>query len=753
MDFDETRLYYSHQSLRKRNDDEDANAINNDNEEQEENDGISPAVVRRHFREFLRNYRNGNQYYYRDKLTRLHRRQSEKLQIDLQHLGEYDPELLGLLRMHPTKYIPFMELASMDALKSILYENDRQQTVDGDSTNNNEDETAAAASTNESEIMSSSPIQLLFRGSLALTPLRKIQSQHINQLIKCPGIVISTQPVKSRATSLTIRCGRCLDEQRLSVEGGAFAGTHLPRRCSGPEGDQCGPFPYAVVPDESKFCDRQSWKVQEVPESVPTGEMPRSLLVAVERGLVDTAPPGTRVELMGIPTLLTTSADKNVQSVYLQVVGVERPKAPTVSLTPAEETAFAALAKHPKVYDILSRSMAPSLSGSYTVDIKKAILCLLLSGSRKKLPDGVRLRGDINVLLLGDPSTAKSQFLQFASRVAAPVGIYTSGKGSSAAGLTASVVKDKAGEFYLEGGAMVMADGGVVCIDEFDKMRPQDRVAIHEAMEQQTISIAKAGITTVLNARTSVLAAANPVFGRYDDLKSAEENIDLMTTILSRFDLIFLVRDTRDEERDIQICRHVMGVHMSKNNGSSSQQTDETSADIARLVQKIADTGEGELSIAALKKYIYYCRTRCQPRLDETSGEQLVSHYVQIRNSAGSKNSSIPITVRQLEALVRLSESLAKLRLDPQVQPEDVQEALRLFSVSTMVAASTQATSVQNDYGYTEQFLQLRLKKGQLVNRSRLLEEAAAQGHSAVVVAQALHAMVGRGEVQERHSG
>jgi len=214
----------------------------------------------------------------------------------------------------------------------------------------------------------------------------------------------------------------------------------------------------------------------------------------------------------------------------------------------------------------MTNSIAPSISGSYTLDLKKAMACQLFGGSFKQLPESnhMRLRGDINVLLMGDPSTAKSQFLKFIERVA-PVGVYTSGKGSSAAGLTASVVRDSRGEFYLEGGAMVLADGGIVCIDEFDKMRPQDRVAIHEAMEQQTISVAKAGITTVLNSRCSVLAAANPVFGRYDDLRSASENIDLMTTILSRFDLIFIVRDVRDEERDKAICRHVMGVHMANN--------------------------------------------------------------------------------------------------------------------------------------------------------------------------------------------
>jgi DNA replication licensing factor MCM5 len=325
------------------------------------------------------------------------------------------------------------------------------------------------------------------------------------------------------------------------------------------------------VADESFFTDRQKLKLQEAPEKVPTGEMPRSVMVAVEKGLVDTAPPGTRVSIFCIPTLFTNTAPgggSTTQKVYLRCVGLAKdsPSGESVQFTPAEEEAFGQFARRRDVYEILTRSVAPSIQGSYTLDIKKALICMLLGGTRKRLPDGLRLRGDINVLLLGDPSTAKSQFLKFVSRTS-PIGIYTSGKGSSAAGLTASVVKNAQGEFYLEGGAMVLADGGIVCIDEFDKMRPQDRVAIHEAMEQQTISIAKAGITTVLNSRSAVLAAANPVFGRYDDFKSASENIDLMTTILSRFDLIFLVRDIREEERDLMICRHVMGVHI-QNSGT-----------------------------------------------------------------------------------------------------------------------------------------------------------------------------------------
>lgn len=214
---------------------------------------------------------------------------------------------------------------------------------------------------------------------------------------------------------------------------------------------------------------------------VPTGEMPRSILVAVERGLVDKAAPGTRVTVLAIASLFTSSSSggggakrsrdgAGVKTSYLRVVGMEKESstADSARFSPAEEEAFRQLSRRSDVYNILYRSIAPSISGDYTVDIKKAILCLLFSGSRKELPDGMKLRGDINVLLLGDPSTAKSQFLKFATRVA-PVGVYTSGKGSSAAGLTASVVKDARGEFYLEGGAMVLADGGIVAIDEFDK--------------------------------------------------------------------------------------------------------------------------------------------------------------------------------------------------------------------------------------------------------------------------------------------
>ncbi|RQM08610.1 hypothetical protein DH86_00000326 [Scytalidium sp. 3C] len=319
------------------------------------------------------------------------------------------------------------------------------------------------------------------------------------------------------------------------------------------------------------------------------------------------------------------------------------------------------MSRRPDLYTTFANCIAPSIYGNQ--DIKKAIACLLLGGSKKILPDGMKLRGDINVLLLGDPGTAKSQLLKFVEKVA-PIAIYTSGKGSSAAGLTASVQRDHSTrEFYLEGGAMVLADGGVVCIDEFDKMRDEDRVAIHEAMEQQTISIAKAGITTILNARTSVLAAANPIFGRYDDLKTPGENIDFQTTILSRFDMIFIVKDDHDRGRDERVAKHVMGIHMGGR--GMEEQT------------------ESEIPVDKMKRYISYCKTRCAPRLSAEAAEKLSSHFVSIRKQVqaaereANARSSIPITVRQLEAIVRITESLAKLSLSPVATEQHVDEAIR----------------------------------------------------------------------------
>jgi DNA replication licensing factor MCM5 len=462
---------------------------------------------------------------------------------------------------------------------------------------------------------------------------------------------------------------------------------------------------------------------------------------------------------MGISSLMQNMSrekisSSSVRAPYLRVVGIQIETSgggrSNNYYTPQEEEEMQALARDPDIYNKIVRSIAPQISGDYTADIKKALACLLFGGSRKILGDGVRLRGDINVLLMGDPSTAKSQLLKYIERIA-PIGVYTSGKGSSAAGLTATVVKDSRGEFFLEGGAMVLADGGVICIDEFDKMRESDRVAIHEAMEQQTISIAKAGITTVLNCRTSVLAAANPIYGRYDDYKSVGENIDLMSTILSRFDCIFIIRDIRDITRDRSIAKHVLSVHISSNLDTSTTSTSASASDQPNV----------DISTMKLKKFISYCRDRCSPRLSDEGAAILSSQYVHVRNqvrlalqNTPGESQVIPITIRQLEALVRLSESLAKMRLAAEATVNDVEEAIRLFKVSTLAASQSNPSLLGNGIGTAEtqrveDFLRRRLGIKMTVNSRKIIDEAMNQGHGDEAIKRAISAMIMRGEIQE----
>jgi DNA replication licensing factor MCM5 len=370
------------------------------------------------------NYRQGpHRYLYREKLLRMHRRtagdentltaaQGSKLEVDLAHVGEYDTALLGLLLNQPADVIPPLEHAAADALRTLLYDlQSARSGTNGDEggdaifTQEGDNPTADNAQDNPSSLEGVTSIQILLKGNMAPTPLRSIKSEHMNRLLKCPGIVISTSPVRSRATQLLLRCSRCLHKTTVYATNGPFGSVQLPRKCAQNPQD-CGEHPYGIVPDESHFVDRQTLKLQESPERVPTGEMPRSVLLAVERSLVDRAPPGTRVQVLCIPTLFSSGGgnknDNSVKQVYLRVVGLQRDHAPGESATfaPREEEAFRLLSKRADVYQILSRSIAPSISGDYTVDIKKAITCMLFGGTRKHLPDGVRLRGDINVLML-----------------------------------------------------------------------------------------------------------------------------------------------------------------------------------------------------------------------------------------------------------------------------------------------------------------------------------------------------------------
>lgn len=711
--------------------------------------GADTLAAQKKFYDFIRNFRADSAFKYRDSLAQQYRRGDATVVVELADIALFDGELLASLQKRPDDQLNLFEEAAFDALRrSIIPATEGNLEFD---------------------------VQIALKSTQLATPLRLLTAEHVGKLTKVSGIIVSASKVKSKATRIQIRCSRCGKRDTLICRG-AFSFAALPKRCDTSQMD-CGPAPYVIIPDECSYIDQQTLKLQEAPEAVPTGEMPRSTLVVVERGLVDMAFPGARVSMLGVLSLFErTDASNNpdarvaaIRMPFLKVVGIDFAVNGHVDkekcFTPAEEDYFVELSRQPDIHKLVAASIAPSIQGEYTFDIKRALACQLMGGCHKTLPDGVKLRGDINVLLLGDPSTAKSQFLKFVEKVA-PVGVYTSGKGSSAAGLTASVIRDKNKDFFLEGGAMVLADGGICCIDEFDKMRETDRVAIHEAMEQQTISIAKAGITTVLNSRTSVLAAANPVYGRYDDLRSAAENIDMMSTILSRFDCIFIIRDIRDEGRDLSIAKHVMGVHMKASNmaGMLRSHTDAKSC--------LTGTDDGILDLKKFKEYIAYCRTRCSPRLNDETAALLSSEYVAIReavkrqgaDAGGRRHQAVPVTVRQLEALVRLTESLAKMRLETSVQSQDVHEALRLFKLSTMAAASSapqnagaelsflgddQRLQIQN----AEHFFKQRVPVGADVKTMHLLEEGIALGHADFALRRAVKIMSNRTEFTEFDKG
>ncbi|KAK6628026.1 MCM DNA helicase complex subunit [Polyplax serrata] len=450
----------------------------------------------------------------------------------------------------------------------------------------------------------------------------------------------------------------------------------------------------------SSYKDHQTLTIQEMPERAPAGQLPRSVDIICDNDLVDLAKPGDRIRVIGCYRCLPGKYGGFTSVVIANSI---TPLTAESELTISREdmNKFKKLSKRKDVFELLSKSLAPSIHGHDFV--KKAVLCLLLGGAEKVLPNGTRLRGDINVLLVGDPGVAKSQMLRFVLQTA-PRAIPTTGRGSSGVGLTAAVTTDpETGERRLEAGAMVLADRGVVCIDEFDKMSDMDRTAIHEVMEQGKVTISKAGIHARLNARCSVLAAANPVYGKYDQYKTPMENIGLQDSLLSRFDLLFVLLDIVDTEDDKRISDHVVRMHRYRN--PTEQDGDvipmNTGADLLSSLDSNDDGGDGSifekynpllhggsrskkdqiLNMNFIKKYIVMCKSMKPPVLSEEASQLISEEYSRLR-SQDTLNSDVartqPITARTLETLIRLSTARAKARFSRTVNAEDAATAIEL---------------------------------------------------------------------------
>jgi replicative DNA helicase Mcm len=497
-------------------------------------------------------------------------------------------------------------------------------------------------------------INIRFRNLPTDTPLRKVGSEHIGRLLMLYGIIVRASSITPLVTRATFMCPVCGELNHVVQSGQTL---QKPQKCIACDNKKN----FELVPRESRFIDSQRVTIQERPEDLPPGQLPRSFNVELKDDIVDVARPGDRVTITGYINLLPRygrrgelrTFDLNIDASHIEVSGRE---AELLDLSPEDEEEILEIAKDPFVHQKLLNSIAPSIYGNDY--IKESVLYLLLGGVDKDLED-VRIRGDINVLLVGDPGTAKSQMLTFTAKVA-PRGLLTTGRGSTAAGLTAAVVKEGGtGNFVLEAGALVLSDKGVCCIDEIDKMRDEDRGAIHPAMEQQIVPIAKGGIVATLNARCSILAAANPTLGRYNPYQTIAQNITLPVTILSRFDIIFVLRDTPNNQLDNQIAGHILGLHRNLTGTSAP------------------------LNIQLMRKYISYAKT-IKPRLTDQVIERFQDYYVQMRNASLERGeaAAVAITARQLESLVRLGEARARAHLRNEVTIEDAESVINLMQRS-----------------------------------------------------------------------
>ena len=580
--------------------------------------------------EFLRAFkdRSGN-YKYFDRINNMMAANSTSLLVDYIDFDTFKPDLAKKITDDPDEMLE----AFNKAVFSILYEihPDYAEEI-------------------------SNNIKVRIGNYTVQKGLREINAEAINKLIAVSGMVVRTSEVKPLAKKIGYRCLNCGEINEAQLKSLVLK---KPLKCK-----QCSEKELEMDPDTSIFIDFQMVRLQELTEDLPAGHLPHYLEVTVIGDLVDQCRPGDRILLTGIVRIEQEQLSQHVKTILfklrmegnnIEYLGgragdKDNRTMERIEISNEDEKRIFALAKKSNSYDILISSYAPHIYGHEV--IKEVILLLIVGSVTKILDDGAARRGDINVLLVGDPGTAKSEMLKFAAKIA-PRGLYTSGRGTTAAGLTAAVLRDKSGIMMLEAGAVVLGDQGLVCIDEFDKIKPEDRSALHEVMEQQTCSVAKGGIVATLNARTSILAAANPLYGKYDPFKNITENVNLPIPLLTRFDIVYVIRDTPEREKDNLIASHILEIHRDTEKNS----------------QSVIDTD-------IFSKYLAYSKNM-EPKLTVEAIDKIRDYYMKMRNV--ESEGMITVTPRQLEGLVRLATARSKLLLKDYVDSEDAERAIYLI--------------------------------------------------------------------------
>ena len=516
-------------------------------------------------------------------------------------------------------------------------------------------------------------INIRFTNLPKKTAIRNIRSDHINKFISVEGILRKITEVRPRVIEAVFKCpaGHFMTKKQ---KYGKFI---EPEGCAT---DGCSFKKVELIAKRSTFVDSQKLRVQESPEGLRGGEQPQTLDIDVTDDLSNTAAPGDRVIINGIlrsMQRIVRGEKSTVFDIFLECNSIEiaEKEFEEVEIDEQSENEIKKLSADPMIYRMITHSIAPTIYGNE--DVKEAIALQLFGGIAKDMPDQSRLRGDIHVLLIGDPGIAKSQLLRYVVKLA-PRAIYTSGQSSTSAGLTATAVKDEFGDgrWTLEAGALVLADMGVAAVDEMDKMEKGDRASLHEAMEQQTISVAKAGITATLKSRCALLGAANPKYGRFDMYGDISDQINMPASLLSRFDLIFIMTDQPEQKRDLAIAEHILKAHSVGELIAQHKKTPIPGVTDEYIKQQLLPVMP-DIDPVLFRKYVAYAKRSCFPILSLEAKEALVSYYLKLRGIA-APNKPVPVTARQLEALVRLAEASARIRLTNTICLDDAKRVIHI---------------------------------------------------------------------------